>query len=85
MKKTLHTEHNKLISEALVSFRKKAGFTQRDLAKLLDREHSFVAHYELGERRIDLAEFFWICSACGVSSDNEAAKLMRAFMKLNNT
>jgi len=82
MKKTLHSEHAKIISEKLVGIRKKAKLTQRDLAKRLEREHSFVAHYELGERRIDLAEFYWICSACGAIPHKEASNLMKAFAKL---
>jgi len=85
MKKTLHTEHGKIISQTLVSLRNKAGLTQRDLAQKLSREHSFVAHYELGERRIDLAEFYWICTACGALPYKEAASLMKAFSKLKSS
>jgi transcriptional regulator with XRE-family HTH domain len=84
MKKTIHTEHSKLISQALVRIRNEAGYTQRELAKILGREHSFVAHYELGERRVDLAEFHWICTACDAISYKEAADLMKAFSKLKN-
>lgn len=82
MKKTLHSEHSAIIAEKLINIRKKAKLTQRELANLLEREHSFVAHYELGERRIDLAEFYWICSACGAVAHKEAADLMKAFAKL---
>ncbi len=82
MKKTIHSEHATIISERLVNIRKKAKLTQRDLAKKLEREHSFVAHYELGERRIDLAEFYWICCACGASPHKEASDLMKAFAEL---
>lgn len=82
MKKTIHSEHSKIISERLVNIRKKAKLTQRELAKKLEREHSFVAHYELGERRVDLAEFYWICEACGASAHKEAMELMKAFAEL---
>ncbi len=85
MKKTLHSEHSKIISQALVKIRNKAGLTQRELAKILGREHSFVAHCELGERRVDMAEFYWICTACDVSSHKEASDIMKAFSKLKNT
>jgi transcriptional regulator with XRE-family HTH domain len=57
----------------------KAGLTQRALAKKLNREPSLVAHYELGQRRIDLAEFYCICKACGASPHKEASDLMKAF------
>lgn len=79
MKKTIHSPHGKVISQKLTELRKKAGLTQRELAKKLGREHSFVAHYELGERRIDLAEFYWICKACGASPQKEVAELIKAF------
>ena len=82
MKKTIHSEHSTIISARLVNIRKKAKLTQRDLAKKLEREHSFVAHYELGERRIDLAEFYWICCACGALPHKEASDLMKAFAEL---
>jgi len=82
MKKTIHSEHAKIIADHLVSIRKKTGMTQRELAKKLKREHSFVAHYELGERRIDLAEFYWLCLACEVSPHIEASELMKKFAQL---
>ena len=81
-KKTIHSEQATIISERLVNIRKKAKLTQRDLAKKLEREHSFVVHYELGERRIDLAEFYWICCACGALPHKEASDLMKAFAEL---
>ena len=82
MEKTIHSEHAAIIAEKLVSIRKKAKLTQRQLAARLEREHSFVAHYELGERRVDLAEFYWICTACEASPHKEAADLMKSFAKL---
>jgi transcriptional regulator with XRE-family HTH domain len=38
-----------------------AGLNQRELAKKLGRERSFVVRIELGERRLDVVEFFWVC------------------------
>jgi transcriptional regulator with XRE-family HTH domain len=82
MEKTIFSKHGKLISQRLTEIRIKAGLTQRALAKKLNRERSLVAHYELGERRIDLAEFYWICKACGASPQKEASALMKAFDKI---
>ncbi len=82
MKKTIFSPHSKVISQKLVDIRKKSGLTQRGLAKILKREHSFVAHCELGERRVDLAEFYWICKACGASPQKEASNLIKAFDKI---
>lgn len=84
MKKTLFSNHGKLISQRLIEIRKKAGLTQRALAKKLDREPSLVAHYELGQRRIDLAEFYWICKACGASPHKEASALMKSFDEIKS-
>ncbi len=56
--------------------------TQRELATRLDVAHALVANWESGERRVDLAEFYWICGACGASPEAEASKLMKAFDKL---
>jgi transcriptional regulator with XRE-family HTH domain len=46
--------------------RRTAGFSQRDVAERLRVPHSWVAKVESGERRIDLVEFCWFASACGV-------------------
>lgn len=83
MKKTIHSENGKIIAETLARLRKKAKLTQRELARKLKREHSFVAHCELGERRVDLAEFYWICKACDASPSTEASKLMDTFENSN--
>lgn len=82
MKKTIFSNHGKAISQRLVEIRNKAGLTQRALAKKLNREPSLVAHCELGQRRIDLAEFYWICKACGAAPHEEASALMKVFDKL---
>jgi transcriptional regulator with XRE-family HTH domain len=57
--------------------RQKAGYTQQELAKLLGKPQSFVAKYELGERRIDLIEFLEITKL--LSADPIA--ILKALMK----
>lgn len=59
--------------------REKAGLAQRELCRKLGREHSFISKCELGERRIDIVEFYWICKACGANPEAEAKKIMRVF------
>ncbi len=59
--------------------REKAGLPQRELCRRLGREHSFISKCELGERRIDIVEFYWICEACGANPESEAKKIMKAF------
>jgi len=73
-----------LIRDALKKAREKADLTQRELCRKLGREHTFISKCELGERRIDIAEFYWICKACNASPKKEAEKLIKAFEKLEN-
>ncbi|HEY3855969.1 MAG TPA: helix-turn-helix transcriptional regulator [Verrucomicrobiae bacterium] len=77
MNKTIHSRQSECVRKTLVALRTKAGMTQRQLAAKLDRERSLVGRLELGERRLDMAEFFWFCRACGADPVKEAAKLMR--------
>ena len=65
MAKTLHTERHRKLRELLVERRKAAGLTQTVLAQRLGKPPSYVAKYELGERRLDLLEFLDIAAAIG--------------------
>jgi transcriptional regulator with XRE-family HTH domain len=76
VKKTIYTRQGEFLCQMLATMRKKAGLTQRELAQKLERERSFVARLELGERRLDLIEFFWICRACGANPEVTARHLM---------
>jgi len=81
MKKSTHTPHYSALREKLVDMRKKAGLTQRQLAEILEREHSFVWRIEKGERRLDLVEFFWVCSALGRDPARVYSELVKEFKK----
>jgi len=61
--------------------RRAARLNQRELAKRLGREHSFVSRIELGERRLDVVEFFWVCRACGCDPQEMMAEVARDFEK----
>jgi transcriptional regulator with XRE-family HTH domain len=50
---------------ALVEIREKAGVSQRELARRLDRAHSYVGRIETGDRRLDLPEFIEWCELLG--------------------
>ena len=43
----------------------------------LGREHNRVGRLELGERRLDVIEFYWLCKACGANPEKTATELMR--------
>jgi transcriptional regulator with XRE-family HTH domain len=45
----------------LVEIREAAGVTQRELARRLDRAHSYVSRIEKGDRRLDVPEFIEWC------------------------
>jgi transcriptional regulator with XRE-family HTH domain len=75
--KTIHSRQSECVRKTLLTLRTKAGLTQRQLAAKLNRERSLVGRLELGERRLDLVEFFWLCRACDANPVKECAKLMR--------
>jgi transcriptional regulator with XRE-family HTH domain len=85
VKKTIYTRQSEFLCQILATMRRKAGLTQRGLAQKLEREHSFVARLELGERRLDLVEFFWICRACGANPEVAARQLMHELQKLQSS
>ncbi|NJO17099.1 MAG: helix-turn-helix domain-containing protein [Thioploca sp.] len=84
MRKTIYSQQNQLLCKALKEMRERAGLTQRKLCRKLGREHSFISKCELGERRVDIIEFYWICKACGVCPEEETQKLMNTFAQLDS-
>ena len=73
--KALRTPQHLELLRLLTAAREKAGITQQQLAKRLQRTQSFVAKYEGGERRIEVLEFVQICRAIGVKPARILAKL----------
>jgi transcriptional regulator with XRE-family HTH domain len=49
----------------LVEIREAADVTQRELARRLDRAHSYVSRIEKGDRRLDVPEFIQWCELLG--------------------
>ena len=82
MEKSTFTPHYAALRETLVKIREGAGLSQRALAEKLGRERSFVSRIELGERRLDVVEFFWVCGACGQDAAELASDMMRRFSRL---
>ena len=83
MRKSLYTRQSEIVGLALKAIREEAGLTQRQLCAMLEREHSFVSKYEKGTRRVDVAEFYWICRTCGANAETQSKKVMRAFSELD--
>ena len=57
------SDEYRAIREVLVEARRKAGLTQRDLARTLGREYSHIARIEAGQRRIDTLELYRIAKS----------------------
>lgn len=79
MRKSTFTPLYEALRERLVAMREAAGFTQRQLAARLGRERSFVGRVELGERRLDVIEFVWVCRACDQDPVIVLKDLLREF------
>lgn len=63
MSKSLFTEANDRLVEAIVSARHKSGLRQIDLASKLNKDQSFISNIERGQRRVDVLEFYMIAKA----------------------
>lgn len=79
MRKSRNSDEYQFVCNWLVSTRKAAGLTQRDLARRLRREPSFVWRIEKGERRLDVVEFHWVCQALRQDAGTVYQQLVRAF------
>ena len=60
-----HKPAYRRMCEMLRNMRRKAGLTQRELAKKLRIHNTMVHRSEIGDRRIDPVEFATWCRACG--------------------
>jgi transcriptional regulator with XRE-family HTH domain len=75
--KAQHAIRYRPLPAMLRRLREGAGLTQRDLAKKLRVTHVWVHKSEIGERRVDVAEFMDWCLACGVNPEKAFADLRR--------
>ena len=63
--KPIHTERHRQFRALLVHERKAKGLTQIEVAQRLGKPPSYVAKYELGERRLDVLEFLDLAAVIG--------------------
>ena len=77
MGKHLRTSRHRALMAALITVRENAGLSQRELAKRLDRAHSFVGKIESGERQLNVLEFCEYADVLGA----DPADLLRSAMK----
>jgi transcriptional regulator with XRE-family HTH domain len=83
VEKSTFTPLYKALRLRLVEMRRAAKLNQRQLAQRLGREHSFVSRIELGERRLDVVEFYWVCRACGADPTSVLVDLVHQFEHFN--
>jgi ribosome-binding protein aMBF1 (putative translation factor) len=62
---------------ALTAAREEKGLSQRELAKRVDRAHSFVGKIESGERQLNVLEFSEYVDALGA----DTAEITRGVVK----
>ena len=73
----LHTPAYKKLCRLLRGWREEAAFTQRGLAAVLKKPHSYVYKVEAAERRIDPVEFVAWCRACDIDPRDAIAQVGR--------
>lgn len=66
MPKAQHSDEYESLKGLLRALREGAELTQRDLGKALGKPQSWIHNCEVGNRRVDVAEFVAWASACGV-------------------
>lgn len=81
MSKSLRTPEQQALQRLLAEVRVAAGLTQAQLASRLNRPQSFVAKYEIGERRLDVIEF----CAVARSLNQEPITLLGRFVEVAGT
>ena len=77
MSKQLRTARHRRGMDVLVEMREDAGVTQRELARRLERAHSYVSRIEKGDRRLDLPEFIEWCELLDVDPVAAMRRIMR--------
>lgn len=70
MKKSVWQPNYIFLREALKKIRHDAGLSQRALAKRMNKSHSYVAKYEIGERNLDFFEVIEVCLLCDANPEN---------------
>lgn len=66
MTRSINTNEMLALQGWLKSQRKSQNLTMQSLATRMARPNSFIAKVEQGERRLDVVEYVWYCTALGV-------------------
>ena len=83
MSRTLRSPLHLALMKVLRETRLKAGLTQADLAKRMDRPQSFVAKIEVGERQLGVVEFIGYAEALGAGPGELIERIKVAASRLD--
>ena len=75
--KSQHNLMYKKIPAFLRDMREKAGLTQRDIGKIINKPQSYIYNCETANRRVDITEFIAWSKACGVDAKTAFARLLK--------
>jgi transcriptional regulator with XRE-family HTH domain len=76
--KSQHSSACQPLMELLRALREEAELTQRELGDLLDKPQSWIHNCEVGNRRVDVAEFAAWATACGVDPTTAFARFLNS-------
>mgnify|MGYP004724634349 CR=1 FL=1 len=68
MTKSVFTDEYRFMLDCLAEARERAGLSQRQLSRILEKPSSFVNKYETGERRLDVIKFTIIAKALNLNA-----------------
>jgi transcriptional regulator with XRE-family HTH domain len=79
------TEEYDSLRSILIGMRQKAGLSQHSLAAKLGRSGSHIALIEVGQRRLDILEFYNLAVALDVDPVSAAREVFAAFRQVQAT
>jgi transcriptional regulator with XRE-family HTH domain len=80
LKKSKYTPLYEAFRAKLAGMRKAAHLTQRQLAAKLKCPRTIVERIEMGERRVDVVELYWLCKALTVDPMNAFPEIVKALL-----
>jgi transcriptional regulator with XRE-family HTH domain len=75
--KSQHNMMYRVLPPFLREMREKAGLTQREIGKRLNKPHSYIYNCETANRRVDTTEFIAWSKACGVDPKTAFSQLLK--------
>lgn len=79
--KTIFDESYNTLIECLKDERKKKNLTQLELARLINRDQSYVSRYERFERRLDVIEVRTLCISIGLNFPEFISRFEKILME----